>query len=35
MNIIVRDWNVLTTGEKMAHLQHKAKENKKKLVWQK
>lgn len=30
MNIIVRDWNALTTGEKMAVLNYAASENKKK-----
>lgn len=35
MNIIVGDWNVLTTGEKMAVLKFAASENKKKPVWNK
>jgi len=30
MNIIVKTWNALTTGEKMAVLQYAASENKKK-----
>lgn len=35
MNILVRDWNALTTGEKMAVLQYAVSENKKKPVWSK